>query len=67
MSHSQEAFQSLPAVDKLLLRSEVTNLISVHGKETVIFAIRQSVDFFRNLIQSGHKAPSRISYVLTKL
>jgi len=59
MSQLQKALQSLPAVDKLLLQPEVSELISIHGKESVVFAIRQSVDFFRNSIQAGHEAPTQ--------
>jgi L-seryl-tRNA(Ser) seleniumtransferase len=58
MSDIQRVLQSLPAVDKLLLQPEVAELVSSHGKETVIFAIRHSVDFFRQLILSGHKPPT---------
>ncbi len=63
MSNIQKALQSLPAVDKLLLHPEVLNLITSHGKETVIFAIRQSVDFFRHRIQAGHKPPDETDVI----
>jgi len=58
MSNIQKALQSLPAVDKLLLHHEVKELITAHGKETVVFAIRQAVDFFRSQIKTGKEAPS---------
>jgi L-seryl-tRNA(Ser) seleniumtransferase len=66
MSNIQKALQSLPAVDKLLLHKEVKELITIHGKETVIFTIRQAIDFFRLLIQSGNDAPSE-SMVIMKI
>lgn len=70
MSNLQKALQGLPAVDKLLQYPEVLALISEYGKETVTFAIRQSIDFFRDQIKQKGNSPShddimdRISAIL---
>ncbi len=58
MSTLQEAYQSLPAVDKLLCNPRIEKLITVYGKQTVSFAIRQSIDYFRQEIKNTLKAPS---------
>jgi L-seryl-tRNA(Ser) seleniumtransferase len=58
MSTLQEAYQSLPAVDKLLCNPRIEKQIAVYGKETVSFAIRQSIDYFRQEIKNTAKAPS---------
>ncbi len=58
MSTLQEAYQSLPAVDKLLCNPRTEKLIVLYGKQTVSFAIRQSIDYFRQEIKNTAKAPS---------
>ncbi|MBN1339957.1 MAG: L-seryl-tRNA(Sec) selenium transferase [Bacteroidales bacterium] len=58
MSAKQEVLKNLPAVDKLLQSSEVGRLVARHGKDAILFCIRQALVFFRNHIQSGHPPPS---------
>ncbi len=58
MSPNQEAFKSLPAVDKLLSNTEVKLLLSLHGKELVLFSIRNTLDFFRISITKGSLPPT---------
>lgn len=57
MSTPPEAYKSLPAVDKLLCNPVVAKLISSYGREPVIYAIRQSIDFYRNIINNGGNPP----------
>jgi len=59
MSSKQEVLKNLPAVDKLLLNTEVKLLLSTHGKEPVIFCIRHALNYFRNQIQKGAPLPSQ--------
>ena len=58
MSTKSEDFKSLPAVDKLLVNPEVKLLISSHGKELVLCAIRNSLEHFRISISKGKSPPS---------
>ncbi len=58
MSTPSEAYKSLPAVDKLLCTLEVAKLISSYGRESVTFAIRQSIEFYRELLKSGGIPPT---------
>lgn len=58
MSQNQEAFKSLPAVDKLLSNAEVKLLLSQYGKELVLFSIRNTLDFFRITITKGLPPPT---------
>jgi len=58
MSKLQEAFKSLPAVDKLLCSNEAKGFISIYGKETVTFAIRKTIDFYRQHIKDQGNPPS---------
>jgi L-seryl-tRNA(Ser) seleniumtransferase len=58
MRPNQEAFKSLPAVDKLLVSPEVKLLLSHHGRELVLFSIRNALDFFRNSISKGLLPPT---------
>ena len=66
MKSNPEDFKSLPAVDKLLNLPEVKLLISTYGKELVIFSIRNSIEYFRTLINKGIPAPS-INDVIEKV
>ncbi|HNW97478.1 MAG TPA: L-seryl-tRNA(Sec) selenium transferase [Bacteroidales bacterium] len=59
MKPKPEDFKTLPAVDKLLNLPEVVSLISIYGKELVIFSIRSSLDFFRTSINKGNPPPSQ--------
>lgn len=59
MSLQQEAYQSLPAVDKLLALPEVSALLPTHGRELVIHAIRSALQHFRTSISKGSPAPSQ--------
>ena len=58
MKSKKEDFKSLPAVDKLLSSHEVKNLLSVYGKELVIFSIRNSLDYYRDTISKGDLPPT---------
>lgn len=58
MNYPNGDFKSLPAVDKLLCNKEVTKLILSYGKETTIYAIRESLNFFREIIKNGGSAPT---------
>jgi L-seryl-tRNA(Ser) seleniumtransferase len=58
MSSIKEAFKSLPAVDKLLANPEVKLLLSLHGRELVLFSIRNALDYFRNSISKGDSPPT---------
>jgi len=58
MSTPSEAYKSLPAVDKLLCTPEVAKLISSYGRELVTFAIRQSIEFYRESLKNGAIAPA---------
>lgn len=58
MSSNQEAFKSLPAVDKLLASPEVKLLLANFGKELVVFSIRNSLEFFRSNISKGNLPPT---------
>ncbi|MDD3859265.1 MAG: L-seryl-tRNA(Sec) selenium transferase [Bacteroidales bacterium] len=51
-------YKSLPAVDKLLYNKDVTKLIHAFGKETTIYAIRESLNFYREIIKKGGSAPT---------
>ncbi len=64
MNTSQKAFQSLPAIDKLLRTEEVNKLISAYGNEAVKHAARSAIDFFRNNIHQGKDAPSKHEVVM---
>lgn len=57
MSTSKEAYKSLPAVDKLLGNSIIKEQIAVYGRETVLFAIRKTLESQRNLIKAGNNPP----------
>lgn len=57
MSISLEAYKSLPAVDKLLGNSAIKEQIDVCGRETVLFAIRKTLESQRNLIKTGTFPP----------
>ncbi len=59
MSSQQEAYQSLPAVDKLLAWPEVSSLLPTHGRELVVFAIRSALQYFRTDISKNKPAPSQ--------
>jgi L-seryl-tRNA(Ser) seleniumtransferase len=59
MSSKQEAYQSLPAVDKLLALPEVSLLLPTHGRELVIHATRSALQHFRTSISKGNPAPSQ--------
>lgn len=58
MNPKQEAFQSLPAVDKLLAHAEVKLMLSHHGKAVVMFALRNALQYFRTQIEKGLPRPS---------
>jgi L-seryl-tRNA(Ser) seleniumtransferase len=58
MSSKKEAFQSLPAVDKLLATPEVKSLLSKYGKELVVYSIRSSLEHFRSNIGKSFPPPS---------
>jgi len=58
MNIKPEAFQSLPAVSKLLALPEVRSLIDLYGKELITFSIRNSIDHFRTTINKGGNPPS---------
>ncbi|HBX52063.1 MAG: L-seryl-tRNA(Sec) selenium transferase [Bacteroidetes bacterium RIFOXYA12_FULL_35_11] len=58
MNTIQEALKSLPAVDKLLRNSELAGLIQLYGKESITFAIRHALEFFREKIKNGNPSPS---------
>lgn len=59
MSSNQEAYQSLPAVDKLLALPKVSDLLPTHGRELVIHAIRTALQHFRSSISKGQPSPSQ--------
>ena len=59
MSSKQEAYQSLPAVDKLLAMPEVSALLPTHGRDLVIHSIRSALQHFRTSIAKGNPAPSQ--------
>jgi len=58
MNANQEAFKSLPAVDKLLSLPEVILLISNYGKELVLFSIRNALIHYRSIINKSTLAPT---------
>ncbi|HNV81887.1 MAG TPA: L-seryl-tRNA(Sec) selenium transferase [Tenuifilaceae bacterium] len=58
MNPKQEAFQSLPAVDKLLALAKVKLLISHHGKTVVTFAIRNALQSYRTQMEKGVPLPA---------
>ncbi|HNQ67484.1 MAG TPA: L-seryl-tRNA(Sec) selenium transferase [Bacteroidales bacterium] len=58
MNYPSGDFKSLPAVDKLLCNKEVTKLILSFGKDTTIYAIRESISFFREKLKKGGSAPT---------
>jgi L-seryl-tRNA(Ser) seleniumtransferase len=57
MNNLQEALQSLPGVDKLLCNKDVADLILVFGRDIVITAIRESIEYYRKQILEGEKPP----------
>jgi hypothetical protein len=61
-----EAYKSLPAVDKLLGNSAIKELIAVYGRETVLFAIRKTIESHRNLIKAGNN-PSKESEIIVEI
>lgn len=63
MNPKQEAFQSLPAVDKLLAHAEVNLMLSRHGKDVVMFALRNALQYFRTQIEKGLSRPSEVQVV----
>jgi len=63
MSANQEAYKSLPAVDKLLSNPEVKLLLSQHGKELVLFSIRNALNHFRDSITKGLPPPSTLQII----
>jgi L-seryl-tRNA(Ser) seleniumtransferase len=66
MSSIKEAYQSLPAVDKLLEYPEVKSLLSTLGRELVVYSIRSSLEHFRNNIGIGLPPPT-LDQVLEKI
>jgi L-seryl-tRNA(Ser) seleniumtransferase len=48
----------LPSVEKIIQNPETDRLIKNYGRNHVIYAIRESLDFFRNRILEGDSAPS---------
>jgi L-seryl-tRNA(Ser) seleniumtransferase len=58
MNTQPEARKSLPAVSKLLELPEVKLLIDCHGKELVLFSIRNTIDHFRRLITPSAPLPT---------
>lgn len=59
MSDSNEVYRLLPGVDKLLASPAMQPLIQQFGKELVTLAIRQTVDFFREMIRETKLAPEQ--------
>jgi L-seryl-tRNA(Ser) seleniumtransferase len=53
MSSIPGAYQSLPAVDKLLATAEVKSLLPIYGKELIVYCIRTSLEYFRSQIGTG--------------
>ncbi len=51
-------FRNLPSVDKILKTPEIKQLFDLYDKESILFAIRHSLDFFREKIKNTNKAPS---------
>ena len=66
MSSNQEAYQSLPAVDKLMASPEVSQHIPIYGHELVTHAIRSALQYFRTSISKGQPPPSQ-SQLLEKI
>jgi L-seryl-tRNA(Ser) seleniumtransferase len=58
MNNKTGAYQSLPAVNKLLALPEVKSLIDSHGKELILFSIRNALAYFRTSINKGNPPPS---------
>ncbi len=66
MNKPLEAYKRLPAVDKVLCDPKCIELISVYGRETVTYAIRQSIDFYREILKNGGNY-SGINEVIRKI
>ncbi|MDX1524155.1 MAG: L-seryl-tRNA(Sec) selenium transferase [Anaerolineae bacterium] len=54
----QTELRKLPSVDKLLQHASLARLLSVHGRELVVDAIRAETDQARRSILAGQPAPS---------
>lgn len=59
MSDKKEVFRNLPGVDRLLASPELKPLLSSYGKDLVTFAVRQSLDLFREEIRLLSEPPRR--------
>ncbi len=64
MNRLSEDFKHLPSVDKLLNLPEVVLLISSYGKEVILFAIRNTLNQYRQEINKGSSSPSLKDIIL---
>lgn len=59
MNKIKEDYKCLPSVNKLLQEKEILSLIKNHSKDVVVFAIRNSLEYFRTQISKGFPAPTK--------
>ncbi len=58
MNAKKEELKNLPGVDRLLCLEKIKHLTEIHNRDIVIYAVRNSIEYFRNEIISGRKPPS---------
>ena len=64
--NKNEILKNLPSVDKILNLPEIKTLVEDTGKKLVLYAIRNSLHFFRDEIICGNNSPD-IKDILSKI
>jgi L-seryl-tRNA(Ser) seleniumtransferase len=61
--------RNLPSVEKIIQEADIEGMITEYGRNHVISAIRDSLDFFRIKIKNGEPAPSvaEITHKITEI
>lgn len=59
MNPVEGSFRQLPGVGTLLTSDEIKNLLQIHSREMVLYAIHATLDHFRDQIRNGSPAPSQ--------
>jgi len=66
MKFNMEELKNLPAVDKILLNTEIKLLIEEHNRELIRISINKSLEFFRNKIKNKESIPT-IEQIIDKV